>query len=240
MNMLKHKLFRPIAFAAFALALGMPPYGSGQATTRAGLDFRIQVTEHGDTEEVMLDFGSYLFSDGDTYLQPREVNAKGNYVDFLFTKVSDFSFGHPGPEINYNDVLEASEPEFQIDYHQVFRLKEGQTVSLQGQDIRVTLLEVLGVGAPAPHGPSRDGTNTRPVPYSGRPNSQTGGGAPQVWRVPDSKVSLPSSAPESEPIMLPAQRQEDRNPQRYRPTPVPNVSGEPVPVATDATVDGSD
>ncbi|PJE75595.1 hypothetical protein COV04_04185 [Candidatus Uhrbacteria bacterium CG10_big_fil_rev_8_21_14_0_10_48_11] len=123
--------------------------GSGGGI-RAGLDFRVEVVDHDIKKVATCDICNYSdFSDNDTYFQTREVHAKEGYVEMLFLKKSDYTPTHNGPEINYQDIFVTDEQQFNIGYHQVFRIKIGQTVSLQGADITIRVLAVTGLGCPS-------------------------------------------------------------------------------------------
>jgi hypothetical protein len=123
--------------------------GSGGGGARAGLDFRVEVTDHGVKKVANCDFCNYSdFSEGNTYFQTREVHAREGYVEMLFFKKSDYNPTYSGPKIDYQNVFVTDEQQFNIGYHRVFRMKIGQTVSLQDANITVRVLDVTGLGCP--------------------------------------------------------------------------------------------
>jgi len=114
-----------------------------QGGIRAGLDFQIDITENGKSDTVTLDFGNYLFKDNKTTFQTRDVVKEKGYIDLLFMKLDKQI-----PYINYSDIMISGENEFKVNYYQVFRINVGQSVALDGTDIKIKLIDILGSGCP--------------------------------------------------------------------------------------------
>ncbi|MFH1170085.1 MAG: hypothetical protein V1704_00770 [Candidatus Vogelbacteria bacterium] len=139
----------------FVILLGVASYfvftkkqliDTSSSGIRAGLDFRVEVSDQGVTKTVDCDFCSYHINN-ETYFQSQAVVAKGDYVDMIFLKKSE-ARREAELKINYQNILSSNEQNFSVGYYQVFRIKKGQNVSLTEKNISIRLIDVTGLGCP--------------------------------------------------------------------------------------------
>lgn len=120
----------------------MPSYA-----IRAGLDFTFKITVNGNAKVVTCDICNYDIEGYDIIFQTRSVHAAENYITLIFLskKLDKDSVN----EIDFINATESNEKSFIVIMHKLIKLKESQTIMLQGYPISMELIAATGSGCPA-------------------------------------------------------------------------------------------
>lgn len=114
---------------------------------RAGLDFTFKITINGNTKVVTCDICNYDIEGYDMIFQTRSVHASENYITLIFLskKLDKDSVN----KIDFINATKSDEKSFIVLMHKLIKLKEGQTIKLQGYPISMELIAATGGGCPA-------------------------------------------------------------------------------------------